>query len=162
MITQELVKKLFDYNPETGDFIWKISRKGSLGIGKKAGTKTHKGYVDVCISGKKYGLHRIAFLYMNGEIPLCVDHINGDKSDNRWNNLRPANYSQNGYNYKGRGTISGFKNVYIDKRYPENFFVQLIINGKQERIGTYKTAEEANLVAIEMRKKTQGEFANHL
>lgn len=161
MITQEQIRELLYYDQDTGKFLWRVSRKGSKGKWNEAGTLTNKGYVDVCIEGKKYGLHRLAFLWREGWIPRCVDHINGDKADNSWNNLRPANYRENGFNCKGRGTITGFKNVYKDKRYEDSFYVSLYINGKQKRMGTYKTAEEANKAAIEMRIKTQGEFSNH-
>lgn len=159
MLTQEYVKELFNYNEETGEFVWKVSRKGSKGKGKIAGTLTHKGYMDVCIEGKKYGLHRIAFLWKMGNMPRCVDHINGIKSDNSWKNLRPATYSENGYNYKGTGSSTGYRNVYFDPRGRSKYFVSLVVNGSRKNIGYFMTPEEANNAAIEARKELHGEFA---
>lgn len=161
MITCDELNKILDYNPETGVFVWKIPVKGSKGKGEKAGTLTRKGYVDVCIKGKKYGLHRLAFVAMTGEVPKCVDHINGIKSDNRWCNLRPATYRENGYNYAGTGSSTGYKNVYVDKRFPGKFFAQLVVEGKPKRLGTFSSAEEASYVAKEARIKYCGEFVNH-
>lgn len=159
MLTQEYVKELFDYNQDTGIFTWKISKKGSKGKGNKAGTITHKGYVDVCVDGKKYGLHRLAFLWMDGVVPNCVDHINGNKSDNSWKNLRPATYSENGYNYKGIGSSTGFRNVYYDPRGKSKYFVILVKDGVRKNIGYFLTVEEANEAAITARKEYHGEFA---
>lgn len=159
MITQEELKILLTYNLETGIFTWNVSVKGSNGVGNIAGTKTKKGYIDVCINYKKYGLHRLAFLYVIGNIPRCVDHIDRNKSNNSWLNLRPATYRENGFNYKGIGTSTGFKNVYQDKRYKGNYFVQIVIDGKPKRMGTYKDLEFANIVAIAARKKYCKDFA---
>lgn len=161
MIEFEKANELLRYHPESGNLIWTKGVKGSKGIGNIAGTLAHNGYIDVCLYGKKYGAHRLAFLLMTQKIPRCVDHINGIKSDNRWCNLRPATYSQNGFNYKGTGSTTGLKNVYMDKRYPDNFFVQLRVNGKTLRLGTFKTAEEANEAAIKGRIQYCGEFVNH-
>lgn len=147
-----------DYNPESGVFLWKVSRKGTKGKGKEAGTKTNKGYVDVCLFGKKFGLHRIAFSLMGEEIPDYVDHVNGIKSDNRWTNLRPATVNQNAYNMKERGARSGYRNVYYDPRGKKNYHVCMKINSNRIHGGYFSTAEEANKVAIEMRKQYQKEF----
>jgi len=161
MITQNKVRELLDYNRETGVFIWKVSIKGTKGKGKEAGTLTSKGYRDVCVEGKKYGMHRLAFLYELGYVPENVDHINGIKSDNRWNNLRPATTSDNSCNCKGRGTRSGYKNVYYDPRGKAKFFAIIRKNKKSYHTGYFETAEEASKEACRLREYVHGEFANH-
>lgn len=159
---KELFDKYLRYEENTGIFYWKISVKGSKGIGKEAGTITKKGYKDVCIEGKKYGLHRVAFILKTGKAPACVDHINGIKSDNRWCNLREATYNQNGYNYKGTGSNTGFKNVYYDPRGVEKkYFVAVVVNGKRISGGYFSTPEEASLKAKHLRELHHKEFANH-
>ena len=158
MLTQERLKQLLTYFPETGLFIWNIPVKGTRGKGKEAGTRTKKGYVDVCIEGKKYGLHRLAFLYMLNTLPLCVDHKNTLKWDNRWENLRPATYETNGYNYGGRETHSGVRNVYYDPRGKSKYFVFLKVGGKKHHYGFFQTIEEAALVANNARRELHGEF----
>lgn len=158
MITQEYLKTVLNYNPETGKFIWVAPKKGSKGLGKEAGTQTPRGYVDVCLLGKKYGLHRLAFLYMTGEIPKCVDHINTLKWDNRWENLRPATYETNSYNYGNRKSISGVRNVYYDPRGKSKYFVFLKVNGKGKHFGFFETIEEAKVVADAARKELHGVY----
>lgn len=151
---------LLSYDKETGIFTWKVKRKGTSGFGKEAGTITTKGYRDVCINGKKYGLHRVAFIMMGFEIPENVDHINGCKSDNRWDNLRSASVRQNAFNYKGTGSLSGYKNVYYDPRGVKKPWFSVVTDafGKKIRLGYFETPEAANEVASLKRKELHGEF----
>lgn len=103
MITQAELKELLHYDPETGVFTWKVNRGIRLLRGKKAGTIKPYGYPVVKVKGKDYLGHRLAFLYMVGEIPSGdVDHINGVRDDNRWCNLRKATRQQNAQNAKRR------------------------------------------------------------
>lgn len=162
MLNQNQLKEILHYEEDTGKFIWKISKKGTKGIGKEAGTLTAKGYIDVCINGKKYGLHRLAFIYMENCIPRCVDHINGNKSDNRWVNLREATYTQNGYNYKGTGSSTGFRNVYFDPRGQKKYFVRLVVEGKKLNFGYYDTPEEASEIALQKRIELHGTYCYEL
>ena len=93
MLTQDKLKELITYNPDTGIFI----RKN----GARAGTINNRNYERVSVSGINYLAHRLAFLYMTGEMPdEMVDHINGKTLDNRWCNLRKANKYQNAQNTK--------------------------------------------------------------
>lgn len=153
------IKECLEYNPDTGEFFWKISKKGSSGKGSNPGTLTKKGYVDVCIDGRKYGLHRIAFVLMDKELPENVDHKNGIKSDNRWCNLRPASVRENSFNYKGTGSLSKYKNVYFDPRGKKKWFVRVTdLSGKKISCGYFFTAEEANEEAKKQRKILHGDF----
>lgn len=90
MITQQRLKELFEYTPDTGLFIRKI-RVGNQIAGNIAGSLKKDGYVYIKIDSKPYKAHRLAFLYMEGYMPEEVDHINRDCSDNRWCNLRASN-----------------------------------------------------------------------
>lgn len=153
------IKDYLTYNESTGEFVWKISVKGTRGIGKQAGTLTNKGYMDVCIRGKKYGLHRVAFYFKIGKMPSNVDHINGIKSDNRWCNLRPASIRENAFNTNKRSPKSGFKNVYYDKRGVKKWFVVVFDSqGKKQHLGYFLTPEEANTIAVKARKEFHGDF----
>jgi hypothetical protein len=159
MLTQHELKNILEYNPETGSFIWIKHIKGTKGLHSEAGTLSYNGYRDVCIKGKKYGLHRLAFLYMTGHIPDNVDHINCIKHDNRWCNLRPATVRENSFNYKGTGSKSNYKNVYYDPRSRKKWFVRITDSeGNKISLGYFQTPEEANDVAKAARLKHHGQF----
>lgn len=92
-LTQEVLKSLLYYDPETGIFVWLVTRQRSP-AGKEAGGYDEKGYRRICVNGTKVRAHRLAWLYMTGEWPEDqLDHINGLKDDNRFVNLREATNS---------------------------------------------------------------------
>ena len=92
MITQKELKEYLDYTPETGHFIWKKDI-GRGRIGEKADYKNNKGYIQIGIKNKFYLAHRLAFLWMEGYLPENgIDHIDRDKTNNKWNNLREISH----------------------------------------------------------------------
>jgi len=100
VINQAELKRLVRYSPDNGVFTWLLDRSDKVKAGGIAGgASKSSGYKRICIDYKLYPQHRLAFLYMEGDFPPClVDHINGDRSDNRWCNLRRADDVQNAQN----------------------------------------------------------------
>lgn len=96
---QNAIGELLDYNEETGALTWKVAR-GRCSAGEVAGYGTGRGYLGVRVMGKCYYAHRIIFLLKTGRFPEFVDHINGDRSDNRWSNLREVDKTTNGMNMR--------------------------------------------------------------
>jgi len=97
-ITPEQLKKLLQYDPETGLFTWLASNNG-VQIGDVAGYKTTDGYITIRVNYKLYLAHRLVWLYMTGEWPENqIDHENHAKDDNRFNNLCEATHQQNQMN----------------------------------------------------------------
>lgn len=116
-LTQEYLKFLFRYDPETG--LW--TRRMTIGPRKKgtvAGTFDKQGYVVIQIERRVYKAHRLAFFYMLGRWPQKqVDHQNMIKSDNRWENLREATNTQNNGNRKKQlNNTTGHRGVFYHKR----------------------------------------------
>lgn len=160
-ISQQLLKDLFEYQQE-GTFIRKVSTSNRVKVGDKVGWKTvNKKYVGVCVNGTKQLMHRMIFLYHHGYLPENIDHIDGNGTNNRIENLRPASFSENMLNRKGsKCSRSGIKGVYWSKS-SNKWAVHCSVNKKIKYFGVYDDIELAELVAIEARNKFHGKFANH-
>ena len=145
------------YDPHTGEFTWKV-KIGNVVPGRRAG-RINKGYVGIQIDHVKYAAHRLAFLYMTGEMPKqFVDHINTNKSDNRFANLRLANRSQNTTNYGlRRSNKSGYKGVSWNEK-KRKWISRVTFNGKVYQSGSYKTPKEAYQAYLSKAKELHGEF----
>ena len=91
MLTQERLRSLFQYNPETGIFIRIAQPSMCVNVGDEVSSITSDGYVRVMVDRVSYLAHRLVFLYTDGYLPECtIDHKNRVKHDNRRNNLREA------------------------------------------------------------------------
>jgi len=155
-LTQDLSEELLAYDGETGVFTWKLNkvraREGSI-----AGTKNQGGYIMIGINGKQYGAHRMAWIYENGCLPECIDHIDHDESNNRIKNLRNVTCAENSRNQELRNTnSSGFLGVTWVKR-DKRWSVRINFNGKRINIGGFKKLEEAILA----RKNAEKEYGYH-
>ena len=145
MITQQRLKELLSYDPETGLFINLTQRRPQAKIGSVAGCKNNNGYIRIMIDGKSYLAHRLSWLYSYGDFPEKeLDHINEIKDDNRINNLRLATHKENGQNVSSPGinNNSGFRGVCWHKR-DKKWRAQIKLNGKIKYLGSFNTSEEA-------------------
>lgn len=156
-INQELLKELFDYR-EDGAMINRIRRRGNK-LGAVAGALA-ANYNHITLFKKTYLAHRIVFLWHHGWLPPQVDHINGNKRDNRIENLRAADASTNAMNRRAQSRAkTGVKNVGMDRN--GRFRVQVSVGGTTHHLGSFESLALASLVAAEARAKHHGEFANH-
>jgi hypothetical protein len=144
MLTQDCVRELFDYDPETGIVTRRVSRwPERWPVGGIVGTARADGYLMTQIGATGYLLHRIIFLWMTGRMPLAVDHANMCRTDNRWQNIREATRSQNGANRRAISTnTSGYKGVSYHKRVGK-YQARIYVEGKCIALGYRDTALEA-------------------
>lgn len=157
-ITAERVRGLLHYEPETGNWAWLKSAPGRR-RGLVAGSVSQtNGYRYIRIDYTHHPAHGLAWLYMTGIWPVAdIDHINGDRADNRWCNLREATRSQNNANARARATnTSGFKGVTWKKSHCK-WLAQISVNGKHKHLGHFERAFIAYCFAA---WKYHGEFAN--
>lgn len=155
------IQSILDYSPETGEFKWKVNST-RIKAGDFAGTTDRRGYVRIRIGRKKYAAHRLAWLISTGEDPahMTIDHINGNKSDNRISNLRLATNAENQRN-KGRYATNktGIKGVFLDAK-KGRYSASIRVNGKLKHLGYFddpNVAAQAYAVAAD---KWHGEFQN--
>lgn len=161
MVTQDELKEILDYDPETGIFRWKSPRQ-KIKVGDVAGTLNHNGYRFIKINGKLYLEHRLAWLYVYGEWPKdMIDHVNGTRDDNRIENLREATRSENKWNQtKPITNTSGYKGACWHKA-SQKWDARIAINNKRKHLGLFDSPEEAYEAYCKAAKELHGEFAKY-
>lgn len=158
-LTQERLKELLSYDPETGVFLRLVSMRGKR-AGSIAGTRWSNGYIIIKIDGALYYAHRLAFLYMTGRIPEQVDHKNRDRADNCWNNLRECSQTQNNGNSSlSRRNTSGFRGVRWNAA-RKKWMAAITRGNKQKHLGCYDHYEDACLAYASAAKEYFGDFYN--
>ena len=152
-LTQARLKENLHYNPTTGDFTWLVHKpRASHKI--RAGT-INNGYRSISIDGKKYLAHRLAWLYMYGQMPSKnIDHINNHPDDNRLDNLRECTTKQNSLNRLiPRNNTSGFLGVSkAGSRWKATLH--------RKTLGYFETAEVASLAYQTAAKEINQAFFN--
>lgn len=168
-ITVAQVRELLDYDPETGILTWRESsgkQHKKRSPGKPVGYVESQGYVVVKLRayGGSYKAHRLAWIHYHGRPPIGeVDHIDGDRANNRIANLREANDLQNALNAKlRRDSRSGVKGVALSRNCKSRpWAARVWANGKRQFVGYFVTKEQAEEAIRRVREDTHGAFANH-
>jgi hypothetical protein len=157
-ITKELLHQLFRY--EDGKLFW-IKSPNNQRINVEAGWNTKLGYRHVYVKGKTYRSYHIIYMMFHGHLPRLIDHIDGNPSNNKIENLREASTMQNCWNQKNRVTnTSGIKGISWSDRY-QAWMARCMVNYKSHFLGRHKNLEDAVKVLKEFRTKAHGEFARH-
>lgn len=152
-------KLILEYNPESGEFFWRIS-SSTVKAGDLAGSVYSNGYRYIQIYGLDYRAGRLAWFFMTGEDPLdFVDHRNGVRDDNSFDNLRVATNSQNQAN---RGTpknnTSGFKGVSWQPSRGK-WYARITVDGVAKNLGRYDSIVDAAKAYKRAAIEAWGEFA---
>jgi len=146
-ITQEKIKSVLEYNPETGVFIWINSHRNHRHkIGIRAGSilkgRNGRRYEKIGIEYKIYSSHRLAWMYMFGTQPEEIDHVNGDSLDNRILNLRAVTHCQNLRNHGRKIRKNGLPaGVSTSGRF---FRARITAFRKMHYLGTFRSVEDAS------------------
>lgn len=157
MIDQKTLKEKINYCSETGEF----KRNGKiLGNSRKdrvCGHINDQGYRLISIDGETYRAHRLAWIYMTGEEPKEIDHVNGIRSDNRFENLRNVSHQENQKNMRmHKDNKSGISGVSWNKD-KEKWRVRISVNGKETFLGYANHLFEAAC----LRKSAELEYNFH-
>lgn len=143
-LTQQDVKDFFDYDPQTGICTLKVDRKKArAGEPIDERYKYKRGYILIGLKGKPHLLHRLIWLWMTGEHPSDeIDHINGDKLDNRWENLRNVTRAEQMWNRAPWGKHSSSIGV---RQVPSGrWSAHLSVHGEKLYLGTFDTEQRAH------------------
>lgn len=158
----EDIKQFLSYDPETGVFTWAKNIGTRFRAGDIAGNTQHDGYYRIGFKGRLYYAHKVAWFLVYGFQPgKELDHINGNRSDNRIANLRLASRAENTRNVPVKKTSkTGVKGVHRRKE-SGTFRAHCQVNGITHWLGTFKTLEEAESVVRKFREENHKEFHNH-
>ena len=157
-LTQERLKELLHYEPESGFFTWRI-RSSMSTPGERAGGLHGFGYRQIGLDYNKYLEHHLAWLYMTGEWPVDeIDHINNVRDDNRWCNLREANRSQNGHNKRLHPkSTTGFPGV---SRHGNAYRATISVDKKSLHLGRFATLAETRVARLLAEVQYFGHFTS--
>ena len=152
-VTSSRLRELLSYDAHSGVFVL-LAQRGPAKAGSVAGS-FKDGYKEVMLDGRSYLAHRLAWFYMTGTWPTGqIDHINGDRSDNRISNLRDASPSVNQQNRRAAqcNSRSGLLGVTHYKR-DDKWMASIRVNRKQHNLGLFATPELAHAAYIEAKRK---------
>ncbi len=156
----EQLRRVLSYNAITGDLFWLETTSSRVKPGDRAGgVNKSTGYIGVKIFGKVWRAHRVAWAIQTGSWPTSeIDHINGEKADNRFTNLRAATRSQNCSNTKTyKNNKSGFKGVH--QRSNGRWRATVYCAKRRYDLGHFNTAAEAHAAYCASSRELHGEFA---
>jgi hypothetical protein len=144
ILTQERLKELLHYDPDTGVFVWRVDRTANVKTGNVAGRANDENYWVITLNNKTYKAHRIAWLYMTGKWPShTIDHIDRNPTNNCFSNLREATQAQNGINRNlDRRNKSGVTGVTWCKK-SKKWRADIGENGKVIHLGRFDTLAAA-------------------
>jgi len=139
------------YDPETGVFVWRVSKRGPVKAGDRAGMIGPEGYRAIKVNQRKYRASRLAWAMFYGEQPPEeIDHRNGVRDDDRIANLRPATRAQNAENVKGRGV-----RFEADRG---KWLARVCVDYKQINLGRFSTEAEAVAAVRAAKLLLRGEY----
>ena len=157
--TPDRLREAFDYEPETGLLTWRIRTSNRSFIGREAGSPDGQGYRILMLDKCLLRTHRVAFAHYHGTWPTgFIDHINGNRSDNRISNLRDVSNAENLQNNwePQKNSTTGLRGA-VRTKYPGVYAAEISVNKVRHRLGTFRSPEEAHAAYLEAKRKLHGE-----
>jgi hypothetical protein len=156
-ISVEKLKQYFIYDANTGLFTRIKKTNNKVKLGEIAGKNTKQKYIEIKIEYIKFQAHRLAWLYMTGKMPnKFIDHIDGNKHNNRFNNLREVTASQNSQNKRTAKKTNSTKFLgvgFCKKNKINPYRASITVNGKYFALGYYASASIAHNVYLNAKRK---------
>jgi len=142
-----------------GVLYWKNPKAHRCKVGDKAGSVDKDGYIQVHLSGGRVPAHKIIWCMAYGEMPEMLDHINGDRADNRLSNLRVVTKRENNMNHAKRtDNKSGFTGVRWHKQRGK-WNARIKLDGKEISLGMYESFGEAVNARLKSEAELFGEYS---
>lgn len=157
-LTAERLREVLHYDPETGVFTWKVRTSNRVKVGDEVGFTLTHGYIGTMLDGRRYKLHRLAWLYVHGVWPDGdIDHKDGIKDNNRISNLRVVDMSMNQQNLKqarkhNRSGLLGVTRMSSFQR-RKTWVSRIKIDSKVHHLGYFTTPEEAHEAYLKAKRE---------
>lgn len=149
------LREVLDYCPQTGVFTWRQQVRKTVSIGSVATANGGNGYLRIRVGRRVFQAHRLAWLYVHGVWPAhVIDHINGDRADNRIDNLRDVTPQVNIQNQRSpiRSSSSGLLGACKDKQ-SGKWRSQITIEGVTQYLGLFDTAQQAHEAYLSVKRQ---------
>lgn len=159
-LSLENLKRLLNYNADSGEFTWRKTMSSNAKAGQVAGSICKDGYRHIKVNGVAYKAHRLAWFYSTGEWPESeVDHKYLNKDDNRISTIRKATPSQNSSNRGIRSdNSSGYKGVSWNKK-SNKWSAEITSNGQRKHLGYFEKIEDASAAYKSAATEQHGQFS---
>lgn len=154
-VEHDELKQLVEYDDATGLLRWRVSRAGGAKAGDIVGSFDSQGYMRTRICGKPCLLHRLVWFYVHGSWPKgVIDHVNGDRADNRITNLRDVSNAANVQNQKKAqrsNKSTGMLGVTPIQR-SKLLAAKIVVNGRSLYLGAFATPELAHEAYVQAKR----------
>ena len=152
----EELKEYFKYDRDTGKLFWNKRPSNRVIVGSEVGNYNDQGYKVCRFKGKALRVHRVVWAITKGEHPSeFIDHINGDRGDNRIDNLRVVSNAQNLQNMKqAKG--------YTFHKKSNKFITQIAVNKEKIYLGSFDTEQEAHAAYLKAKKELHPFYVEEL
>lgn len=153
-LSVDYLKERINYNQDVGSFTWSENSDVRFAL-KTAGYVNDKGYLVVSVHGTRYYAHRLAWAITHGYFPkFMIDHIDGNKLNNKISNLREVTASQNQWNQIKPNSRSktGYLGVSIDLA-SQKYVASIRKNKKKIHIGRFECAIDAHNAYLKMKRE---------
>ena len=139
------LRRILDYDQETGLFTWLVSTNRKVKAGALTGESVNSdGYKQLSVNKKAYKAHRLAWFYVTGTWPDQIDHLNGIRTDNRFCNLRSVSAKLNSHNQKLAHKNNSLGVQGVIKKSSGKYAAEIRVNNKKVYLGTFDSIEQAS------------------
>jgi hypothetical protein len=146
------LREVIDYEPETGVLRWRVDRANRVRAGDLAGSAHVRGYWRIGIDGRDYLAHRLAWFHFHGTWPADrIDHVNGDRADNRIANLRSVSNSINQQNQRAARANNSVGLLGVSPN-GKKWSAEIKLNGRRTCLGTFPTPELAHAAYVSAKR----------
>lgn len=172
--SQEVLRQLLDYDPETGALTWRERERSMFRTDRQfktwnaryagapaLGSVDAHGYLVGSVLGSSVKAHRVIAKLVSGVDPDCIDHINGDRSDNRWSNLRGVSHEENGKNQARRRDVTSGATGVCWGAHVGKWMSYIWIGGRAERKRVHLGLFDDFDAALVARKEAEAKYGFH-